>query len=163
VKGDVLVDHLDDSFCRSYNALPAKCFVVKKRTMLFSSGLLGFKNEENALSYWLEENVLNRFPAVRQVLVSHRIKTVLVGDKSYGKTCLYNRFAKGSFPTVYIPSVSEHYVADLEVDGEDFEIALWDTCGGEEYERLRQMYSSSCLLWDHQSLWITALACGPLS
>jgi hypothetical protein len=93
VKGDVLIDHLDDSFCRSYNAWPAKCFVVKKRTLLFSSGLLGFKNEEKALSYWLEENVLHRVPAVRQVLVSHRIKTVLVGDKSCGKTCLYNRFA----------------------------------------------------------------------
>jgi Ras family protein A len=35
--------------------------------------------------------------------------------------------------------VFEHYVADLEVDGEDFEIALWDTAGGEEYERLRPL------------------------
>ena len=138
VKGDVLVDQMDDSFCRSYNAWPAKCFVVKKRTLLFSSGLLGFKNEEKALSYWLEENVLHRVAAVRQVLVSHRIKTVLVGDKSCGKTSLYSRFAKGIFST-WIPSVFEHYVADLEVDGEDFEIALWDTCGGEEYERLRPL------------------------
>merc|ERR1712002_179127 len=68
-----------------------------------------------------------------------RMKTVLVGDKSCGKTSLYSRFGKVIFPTEYIPSVFEHYVADIEVDGVQVEIALWDTCAGEEYERLRPL------------------------
>ena len=68
-----------------------------------------------------------------------RMKTVVVGDKSCGKTCLYNRFGKGRFPTSYIPSVFEHYVADMQVDGADVELALWDTSAGEEYARLRPL------------------------
>ena len=63
---------------------------------------------------------------------------MLVGEKSCGKTSLYTRFAKNIFPD-YIPSVFEHYVADIVVDDQQVEIALWDTCGGEEYDHLRPL------------------------
>lgn len=143
VNGDVLIDRMDDSFCTSYNAWPARCFVVKNGILVFSSGLFGFKNEDKALSNWLEENVLQKVPIVRHTQQmggrAIRMKTVIVGDKSCGKTCVYNRFGKGCFPTSYIPSVFEHFVADLEVDGKQVEIALWDTCAGEEYAKLRPL------------------------
>jgi small GTP-binding protein len=46
-----------------------------------------------------------------------RKKLVIVGDGACGKTCLLIVFSKDQFPDVYVPTVFENYVADIEVDG----------------------------------------------
>ncbi|EJW79262.1 hypothetical protein WUBG_09828, partial [Wuchereria bancrofti] len=49
-----------------------------------------------------------------------RKKLVIVGDGAcghYRKTCLLIVFSKDQFPDVYVPTVFENYVADIEVDG----------------------------------------------
>ena len=73
-----------------------------------------------------------------------------------GKTCLLIVFSKDQFPEVYVPTVFENYVSDIEIDGKqvtkfDFksryvyvfvlqiELALWDTAGQEDYDRLRPL------------------------
>lgn len=48
-------------------------------------------------------------------------------------------FSKDQFPDVYVPTVFENYVADIEVDGKQVELALWDTAGQEDYDRLRPL------------------------
>ncbi|KAJ4330161.1 Rho GTPase [Didymella glomerata] len=37
----------------------------------------------------------------------------------------------------YVPTVFEHFVAACVVDGKPVHLALWDTAGKEEYDRLR--------------------------
>ncbi|XP_068955331.1 transforming protein RhoA-like isoform X3 [Petaurus breviceps papuanus] len=50
-----------------------------------------------------------------------RKKLVIVGDGECGKTCLLIVFSKDQFPDVYVPTVFENYVADIEVDGKQQE------------------------------------------
>ncbi|KAH8830879.1 P-loop containing nucleoside triphosphate hydrolase protein [Flagelloscypha sp. PMI_526] len=63
----------------------------------------------------------------------HRYKLVVVGDSVVGKTCLFFRFVKGEFPEEYAPRVFESYVAEVQVDESNIELALWDMAGQDEY------------------------------
>ena len=54
-----------------------------------------------------------------------RKKLVIVGDGACGKTCLLIVFSKDQFPEVYVPTVFENYVADIEVDGKQVIFSLF--------------------------------------
>lgn len=54
---------------------------------------------------------------VLEFMAAIRKKLVIVGDGACGKTCLLIVFSKDQFPEVYVPTVFENYVADIEVDG----------------------------------------------
>ncbi|KAK9446576.1 small GTPase superfamily [Limtongia smithiae] len=68
-----------------------------------------------------------------------RRKLVIVGDGACGKTSLLSVFTLGEFPKDHLPTVFETYVTDCRVDGKSVQLALWDTAGQEEYERLRPL------------------------
>ncbi|XP_057297227.1 ras-like GTP-binding protein RHO [Hydractinia symbiolongicarpus] len=72
-------------------------------------------------------------------MVVIRKKLVVVGDGACGKSCLLFVFSRDQFPKVYVPTVFENYVTDIEVDGKQVELTLWDTAGQEDYDRLRPL------------------------
>jgi small GTP-binding protein len=64
-------------------------------------------------------------------------KLVVVGDGAVGKTCLLVVYAKGTFPTEYVPTVFENYKCKVVVHGTEQTVQLWDTAGQEELENVR--------------------------
>ena len=97
---------------------------------------------------------------------SYSKKFVVVGDGGCGKTCLLISYSQGYFPEVglivriqvtsaksgqkYVPTVFENYITQTEhkPSGKTVELALWDTAGQEEYDRLRPLsYPETDLLF----------------
>ncbi|KAI8620610.1 GTP-binding protein rho1 [Chytriomyces sp. MP71] len=68
-----------------------------------------------------------------------RKKLVIVGDGACGKTCLLIVFVRNEFPETYIPTVFENHTTDIVIDNRKVELALWDTAGQEDYDRLRPL------------------------
>ncbi|KAJ2798097.1 GTP-binding protein Rho1, partial [Coemansia furcata] len=68
-------------------------------------------------------------------------KMVVIGDGACGKTCLLQTFRDGAFPSDdrYIPTVFDVCIVDLEQKRGVVELALWDTAGQEDFDRLRIM------------------------
>ncbi|KAE9993713.1 hypothetical protein EG327_003723 [Venturia inaequalis] len=66
-----------------------------------------------------------------------RLKVVPVGDGATGKTCFLIFFFDDF--QVYVPTVFENYVLDVSRGRCKYEIALWDTAGQEDYDRLRPL------------------------
>ncbi|RMZ83562.1 hypothetical protein DV738_g896, partial [Chaetothyriales sp. CBS 135597] len=77
-------------------------------------------------------------------------KFVVVGDGGCGKTCLLISYSQGYFPQKYVPTVFENYITHTthQPTGKSVELALWDTAGQEEYDRLRPLsYPETDLLF----------------
>merc|ERR1711874_964401 len=67
------------------------------------------------------------------------VKIVLVGDGAVGKTAALLSFALGKIPGEYVPTVFDNYTLDVPVAADTVKLALFDTAGQEDYDRMRSM------------------------
>lgn len=49
------------------------------------------------------------------------------------------QWTQNMFPVEYIPTVLDNWTQNLTVKGRNYGIGLWDTAGGEDYDRLRPL------------------------
>ncbi|RSH91490.1 Rho GTPase [Saitozyma podzolica] len=69
-------------------------------------------------------------------------KLVVVGDGGCGKTCLLTVYAENRFPETYVPTVFENLITTIPSPldpSKCIELALWDTAGQEDFDRLRPL------------------------
>lgn len=72
--------------------------------------------------------------------LAYSMKIVVVGDGGCGKTCMLVSYAQQKFPEIYVPTIFENYVSTVQApNGKHIDLALWDTAGQEEYDRLRPL------------------------
>ncbi|KAF0379025.1 Cell division control protein 42 [Gigaspora margarita] len=65
-------------------------------------------------------------------------KCVIIGDFCAGKTELLVSFKRCGIP-FHSPTVFENYVMTFNIGDESYDLALWDTSGQEEYDRIRPL------------------------
>ncbi|CAF0921077.1 unnamed protein product [Rotaria sp. Silwood1] len=77
--------------------------------------------------------------SIRNSSLQKSRKLVVVGDGMSGKTCLLFAFKDDEFSSDHVPTVFDTYVAEIEVDGNTVDLALFDTAGQEDFDRLRPL------------------------
>ncbi len=64
-------------------------------------------------------------------------KIIIIGDSSVGKSCLALRATKGTFESLYTPTVGfEFLTLFLKIEDSNIKLQIWDTCGQEVYRSL---------------------------
>ncbi|XP_041931199.1 uncharacterized protein LOC121694874 isoform X7 [Alosa sapidissima] len=95
--------------------------------------------KRNGGGHFTEEMYEERQRVMRATMVAIRKKLLTVGDVGCGTRCLCITFVEDKFPEIYVPRVLENYIANIEVDGKEVELNLWNTAGQQEYPRLRPL------------------------
>ena len=64
-------------------------------------------------------------------------KIIVIGDSSVGKSCLVLRATKGTFESLYTPTVGFEFLTFyIKIDSVHIKLQIWDTCGQEVYRSL---------------------------
>jgi len=80
----------------------------------------------------VSENVVNKARC-------EYVKCILIGHGNAGKTSLGITYGTNEFPSEYVPTVFDVLQVKENIDGQSVELCMWDTGGGEDYERLRPL------------------------
>ena len=66
-----------------------------------------------------------------------KVKSTVVGDSFVGKTCLINSFGSSEFLQDHVPTVAANYTSNIEYNGEEIDLSIWDTAGQDDYKSVR--------------------------
>lgn len=69
------------------------------------------------------------------------IKVVIVGNGAVGKSSMIQRYCKGIFTKDYKKTIGVDFLErQIDVNGEDVRLMLWDTAGQEEFDAITKAY-----------------------
>lgn len=118
-----------------------------------------------------KRNILGSMPRdLARVDTIYKLKVVLVGDISVGKTSLAIRFAQNRFDDTYKQTIGVSFISKAaHVSDDIINFQIWDTAGQERYKSLVPMYLrgahiafvvydvSSQESFDNVGIWLEAL------
>lgn len=90
-------------------------------------------------------------------------KVVMLGESGVGKTCIVNKYIKGTFTAgLNEPTIGSNYCSKVEtvqpqgvVQPIKLKLQIWDTAGSEQFRSLTPIYykgaSAVCLVYDSTS------------
>eukprot|EP00271_Cylindrocystis_brebissonii_P014564 TRINITY_DN35934_c0_g1_i1.p2 TRINITY_DN35934_c0_g1~~TRINITY_DN35934_c0_g1_i1.p2 ORF type:complete len:213 (-),score=43.51 TRINITY_DN35934_c0_g1_i1:1840-2478(-) len=80
-------------------------------------------------------------PSAKKFGNETRLKLLLIGDSSVGKSSLLLRFAEDSFSTTFISTIGVDFkTRTVELDGEQVKLSIWDTAGQERFRTITAAY-----------------------
>ena len=76
-----------------------------------------------------------------EILPENEIKVILLGDCGVGKTNIISRYIKDEFKDTQMSTCSANYVMkNIELDGKNYQVNIWDTAGQEKYKSVTKMF-----------------------
>ena len=70
-----------------------------------------------------------------------RVKFIIIGDKTVGKSCIINQFIEKQFINEYIPTIgSDKIMKEIEIEGKILNLEIWDTVGQEQYSAVNKIF-----------------------
>ena len=70
-----------------------------------------------------------------------RVKFIIIGDKTVGKSCIINQFIEKQFINEYIPTIgSDKIKKEIEIEGKKLKLEIWDTVGQEQYRTVNKIF-----------------------
>ena len=70
-----------------------------------------------------------------------KYKLIFLGDQSVGKSCILNRFMNDTFSEKYQATIGLDFQSkNIQIDGQDIHLLLYDTAGQEKFRSLIPMY-----------------------
>ena len=64
-------------------------------------------------------------------------KIIIIGDSSVGKSCLALKAIKGTFESLYTPTVGFEFLTFfVKIENSNIKLQIWDTCGQEVYRSI---------------------------
>lgn len=87
---------------------------------------------------------------LREEEIEIAIKVVVVGNGAVGKSSMIQRYCKGIYTKDYKKTIGVDFLErQIEVNGEDIRLMLWDTAGQEEFDAITKAYyrgAQACVL-----------------
>ena len=71
-----------------------------------------------------------------------KYKLIFLGDQAVGKSCILNRFMNDTFTEDYQATIGLDFQSkNVQIDGQDIHLLLYDTAGQEKFRSLIPMYT----------------------
>jgi small GTP-binding protein len=67
------------------------------------------------------------------------IKLTVVGNVTVGKTSMLISYLKNEKTFEWVPNVMDNYIKKVEFKNKKFDLSLFDSFGGEDYDQLRPL------------------------
>ena len=70
-----------------------------------------------------------------------KIKIILVGESTVGKTCIINQYVNQSFQEEYTTTIGgDRLQKEIEINNKKLNLEIWDTAGQEQYRAINKIF-----------------------